>query len=330
MRPDAVIRSTSGPKLRAMAHRKASTQEKSLEHSRILVGPAGWSYADWNGIVYPAHRSRDFHEASYLAEFFDTIEINTSFYQPLRPRLAAQWLERVAANPRFLFTAKLWQKFTHEGGTTTADVSAVRAGFDVLQNGKRLGAVLLQFPFSFHHTLENLARLRQILEAFRDYSLVVEVRHSSWTHKDFYRLLHERRVGFCNIDQPVIGRSVTPSERATSPIGYIRLHGRRYDTWFTDDPASPPEERYNYLYSENELGPWAERIRHVAENARTTFVVTNNHFRGKAIVNALQLIHLLTSQKVNVPEPLRNHYPQLESIASQPSKEPTLFPLPPE
>jgi len=330
MRPDGVIPSPSGLKLRAMTKRKAGTEEKALHQSRILVGPAGWSYADWNGIVYPAHRSRDFHEASYLAEFFDTIEINTSFYQPLRPPLAAQWLERVAANSRFLFTAKLWQKFTHEGGTTSKDVSAVRAGFDVLQSGGRLGAVLLQFPFSFHHTPENLARLKRILEAFREYPLVVEVRHSSWTQRDFYQLLHERNVGFCNIDQPVIWRSVTPSERATSAVGYIRLHGRRYDTWFTDDPASPPEERYNYLYSENELEPWAKRIRHVAENTRTTFVVTNNHFRGKAIVNALQLIHRLTGQKVKVPEPLRNHYPQLGSIASQPSKEPTLFPLSPE
>ena len=297
--------------------------------AEIFVGPAGWSYADWNGIVYPPHRPRGFHQANYLAGFFDTIEINTSFYQPLRPQFAAQWLARVAANPRFLFTAKLWQKFTHEGGTTAADVQAVRVGFDPLHHAGKLGAVLLQFPFSFHHTPENIARLEQILDSFRDYPLVVEVRHASWSQKEFYELLHQRGVGFCNIDQPVIGRSMKPSERATSPVGYIRLHGRRYDTWFTDDPTSPPEERYNYLYSEVELEPWAERIRHVAEHTRTTFVVTNNHFRGKAIVNALQLINLLKGTKVNVPDSLRNHYPQLDSIASEPAKEPTLFPLPP-
>lgn len=297
--------------------------------AEILVGPAGWSYSDWNGIVYPAPRPRSFHEATYLSEFFDTIEINTSFYQPLRPAFAKQWIERVAANPRFLFTAKVWQKFTHEGGSTAEDVKAVRLGFDPLHAAGKLGAVLLQFPFSFHRTLENMARLREILEWFREYPLVVEVRHSSWSDREFYGLLAERGVGFCNIDQPVFGRSVKPSERATSPIGYIRLHGRRYDTWFTDDPTTPPEERYNYLYSEGELEPWAERIRHVAEHTSTTFVVTNNHYQGKAIVNALQLVRLLTHAKVKVPEPLRHHYPQLESIASEPSKEPTLFPIPP-
>src|ERR1700732_1999281 len=144
----------------------------------IRIGPAGWSYPDWSGYVYPSRRPKGFHEATYLAEFFDTIEINTSFYSPLQPGHAHQWLERVAANPRFLFTAKLWQKFTHEtffeaesgtaaalarssssklsrmasgstGNPSAEDERVVRAGFDVLRNAGELGAVLLQFPFSF-------------------------------------------------------------------------------------------------------------------------------------------------------------------------------------
>jgi uncharacterized protein YecE (DUF72 family) len=295
---------------------------------QVRVGPAGWSYADWGGIVYPARRPAGFHEAAYLSEFFDTIEINTSFYQPMRPEMCQQWLGRVAANPRFVFTAKLWQKFTHESGATAEDDKAVRVGFDILRNAGRLGAVLLQFPFSFHNTPENRERLKGLLERFREYPLAVEVRHSSWNQKDFYELLQEHGVGFCNIDQPVIGRSMKPSERATAPVGYVRLHGRRYDTWFSDDPASPPEERYNYLYSAQELEPWAERVKKVASHAQTTFVITNNHYQGKAIVNALQLIHLLTGAKVKVPEPLRHHYPELEQIANEPSQEPLLFPNP--
>ncbi|MGH9740714.1 MAG: DUF72 domain-containing protein [Candidatus Acidiferrales bacterium] len=296
---------------------------------RIRVGLAGWSYDDWNGIVYPTPHPRDFHEVTFLAQYFDTIEINTSFYQPLKPQLAVQWIGRVAENPRFLFTAKLWQKFTHEPSATADDEKLVRAGFDPLREAGKLGAVLLQFPFSFHHTPETLARLKHLLDIFRDYPLVVEVRHSSWDHPSFYELLHERGVGFCNIDQPVIGRSMKPTERATSPLGYFRLHGRRYDTWFTDDPTVPSHERYNYLYTEEELGPWAHRVEHVAKHAENTFVVANNHYVGKAVVNALQLIRLLSGKKVNVPEPLRQHYPQLESIASAPAKEPLLFPLPP-
>lgn len=293
----------------------------------ILIGPAGWSYADWAGYVYPAPRPKGFHEATYLAQFVDTIEINTSFYQPLNPEHARQWLERVAANPRFVFTAKLWQKFTHDPSASSEDETAVRAGFDVLHRTGKLGAVLLQFPFAFHHTPENAKYLTSLLERFADYPLAVEVRHATWNDREVFALLREHRVAFCNIDQPVIGRSLEPSEETTSPIGYVRLHGRRYDTWFSDDPDIASHERYNYLYSSEELKPWTQRIRNVAESAAKTFVITNNHYLGKSVVNALELISMLKGVKVQVPEPLRLRYPELEAIAGSPPQAPTLFPL---
>jgi uncharacterized protein YecE (DUF72 family) len=311
---------------------KKSAPPNPPSQHRIRIGPAGWSYSDWTGYVYPSHRARGFHEAAYLAEFFDTIEINTSFYQPLRPDHAALWVERVAANPSFLFTAKLWQKFTHDPSATKDDERAVRAGFDVLRNAEKLGAILLQFPFSFHSTRETTAYLASVLKRFADYPLVVELRHSSWQTPETLALLREHHAGFCNIDQPIIGRSLEPSAEATSSTGYIRLHGRRYDTWFSDNPSTPAYERYNYLYSAEELTPWAARIRAVSEHTRDTFVVTNNHYQGKAVVNALQLLGILKGSTVKVPEPLRQHYPQLEAIASEMPAEPTLFPMgsPPE
>ncbi len=363
----------------------------------IRVGPAGWSYPDWAGYVYPSPRPKGFHEATYLAEFFDTIEINSSFYSPMQPGHAHQWLERVAANPRFLFTAKLWQKFTHESffeaesGTAAAQAQArssssklsrmasgstgnpsaedervVRAGFDVLRNAGKLGAILLQFPFSFHRTSETTAYLTALLRRFADYPLAVEVRHASWDDPEIFALLHEHHAAFCNIDQPIIGKSLLPREGrsllaradrtleslgtqsilpsdSTSPfpdddaslssadpevpIGYIRLHGRRYDTWFSDDPTIPSHERYNYLYSSEELTPWAERIQSAGEHGRKVFAITNNHYLGKGVVNALQLISMLRGAKVNVPEPLRAQYPELEKIASKPPEKPTLFPM---
>jgi uncharacterized protein YecE (DUF72 family) len=261
-----------------------------------------------------------------LARYFDTIEINTSFYQPLRPEACRRWVGLIAENPNFLFTAKLWQRFTHETGATAEDDRSFRAGLDALAGAGRLGAVLMQFPFSFHNTSENRARLEALLARFSEYPLVVEVRHGTWNDQAFFDMLQERGVGFCNIDQPVIGRSMKASSRATAPVGYIRLHGRRYDTWFSSDPAAAPEERYNYLYSLQELEPWADRARSVAARAHTTFVITNNHFQGKAVVNALELIHLLTGAKVDVPDPLRRRYSELNRIASQPEKEPLLFP----
>jgi uncharacterized protein YecE (DUF72 family) len=298
----------------------------------LRVGPAGWSYSDWSGYVYPSRRPKGFHEATYLAEFFDTIEINTSFYQPLRPDHAAQWIDRVAANPRFVFTAKLWQRFTHDirsikSGSAASEEREVRAGFDVLRAAQKLGAVLLQFPFSFHRTAETFAYLTALLKRFADYPLVVEVRHGSWDSPETLEFLRTNGVSFCNIDQPIIGRSLAPSAQATAAVGYVRLHGRRYDTWFSDDAKIAAHERYNYLYSAEELAPWVTRVRKVGEQARNTFVITNNHFQGKAVVNALQLISILKGSKVKVPEPLRQQYPQLEAIADAPPAEPILFPL---
>ena len=87
---------------------------------RVRIGPAGWSYPDWAGYVYPARRPAGFHEAAYLAAYFDTIEINTSFYQPLKADLAKHWVELVGGNPRFVFTAKLWQRFTHDIASATS------------------------------------------------------------------------------------------------------------------------------------------------------------------------------------------------------------------
>ncbi|MGB2589564.1 MAG: DUF72 domain-containing protein [Candidatus Acidiferrum sp.] len=313
------------------------SSKKSAGNKVIRVGPAGWSYPDWAGYVYPSRRQKNFHEASYLAKFFDTIEINTSFYNPIRPDHAAQWVDRVAANPRFVFTAKLWQRFTHEispaakGPATAAaaseDERTVRAGFDVLRDAGKLGAVLLQFPFSFHKTSETAVYLCQLLKRFADYPLVVEVRHASWQTPETFAMLEESNAGFCNIDQPIMGRSLEPSAESTAPVGYVRLHGRRYDTWFSDDEAVPSHERYNYLYSTEELAPWAKRTEKVAQRSREVFVITNNHYQGKGVVNALQLINILKGSKVKVPEPLRQQYPELESIADAPPAEPSLFPL---
>jgi uncharacterized protein YecE (DUF72 family) len=279
----------------------------------ILVGPAGWSYTDWEGIVYPQHKPRGFHEAAYLAQFFDTIEINTSFYSPPRAEVVKAWAARIAFNRNFKFSAKLWKRFTHERNANLKDEKTFKQGLAPLVSEGRLGALLLQFPWSFRNTPENHEYLSGLIMQFMEYPLVLEVRHSSWNKPDVFEWLAGLRVGFCNIDQPVIGQSIAPSARTTAPVGYVRLHGRNYEHWFTSNEH--PEERYNYLYSQAELEPWAARIRSIAQHAEVTFVITNNHFQGKAIANALQLIWLLRNQPVRVPETLREFYPELEKIA---------------
>jgi uncharacterized protein YecE (DUF72 family) len=280
----------------------------------IRIGPAGWSYKDWEGLVYPQKPGKAFDPLEYLARFFNTIEINSSFYRPPVPTTTKSWAKRVAGNKDFVFTAKLHRLFTHERGKATKkDEKEYRDGMDVLAKAGKLGSVLLQFPWSFKNTPDDRVYLAKLLERFSDYPLVVEVRHSSWNTPDVYEWLEERGVGICNIDQPVFAKSIRPQALTTSPVGYVRLHGRNYKDWFRD--KAQPHERYDYLYSVDELDPWLTRIKEVAKQTRETYVITNNHFRGKGVVNAIEIKAALGEERVPAPEPLFKEYPQLSESA---------------
>jgi len=279
----------------------------------IRIGTAGWSYEDWKGKVYPLDAGSKFDELEYLSSYIDAIEINSSFYRPPLPTAARSWARRTAHNPDFKFTAKLYKKFTHERGTATAeDESVFRKGIEPLMKADKLGALLAQFPWSFKNTQENRDYLAKLLEKFKDYPLVVEVRHASWNKPAVYQSLEKRGVGFCNIDQPLFARSIEPSARATSKVGYIRLHGRNYENWFSESADSAA--RYDYLYSPEELAPWIENIRKVAETASDVYAITNNHFQGKGVVNALQIKSEIEGRKVEAPAPLLESYPILRNV----------------
>lgn len=273
-----------------------------MEHA-LRIGPAGWSYADWEGTVYPPHGSK-FDPLAYLASFFDTIEINSPFYRIPPPTHARSWVRRVADNPHFRFTTKVFRGFTHERAAIAAgDVKAFRAYLDPLAESSRLGAVLLQYPWSFKNSEESRAHLLRLFREFDGYPLALEVRHASFQSDDFLRFLDEHSVSWVNVDQPLFSDSVKPAATGTGPVGYVRLHGRNYEKWFAHEESW---ERYNYLYSAKELEPWVERISEIAVS-RETYVITNNHFRGQAIVNAGELKAAL-GQSPAVPPQLAHVY----------------------
>jgi uncharacterized protein YecE (DUF72 family) len=294
--------------------------------SKIRIGTAGWSYKDWIGVFYPEYlRTKKIHPIEYLAQFFDVVEINTSFYGPIKPHLAKVWCKKVAGvNPRFMFTAKLLRSFTHSPLSVMEPTSAAtirpgendeyetREGLDALASEGRLGALLIQFPVSFKNTSLNREYLEVLLRQFIEYPRVVEVRHESWNNPETVQHFTHMNVGFCNIDQPQIGRSLAPTEHVTADVGYIRLHGRNYDQWFDSDSRN---DRYNYLYTEQELANWKDKIERVAHKSDITYVVTNNHFEARAGVNALQLKNMLTGQRLKAPAPLLRKYPELRKIA---------------
>lgn len=293
---------------------------------KLRIGTAGWAYKDWVGVFYPEYLpARKIHPIEYLAQFFDVVEINTSFYGPIKPHLAKVWCKKASAvNPNFVFTAKLLRSFTHSPLAVMEPTSAAtirpgerdedetRAGLDALASEGRLGALLMQFPVSFKNTSLNREYLEVLLRQFIEYPRVIEVRHESWNNPETLNAFAHINVAFCNIDQPQIGRSLAPTGHVTAPLGYVRLHGRNYEQWFDSDSRN---DRYNYLYSEAELATWKGTIEAIAGKADVTYVVTNNHFEARAGVNALQLKSMLTGKRVKAPPQLLGKYPELKKVA---------------
>jgi uncharacterized protein YecE (DUF72 family) len=293
--------------------------EDSGGSERIRIGPAGWYYPDWEGQVYPKPKPRGFDPLAYLAQYFDTIEINSTFYRIPAATMTRSWATRVSDHPTFRFTAKLWQGFTHEGRASTADETAFKQAMAPLHEAGKLGAVLLQFPYRFHHTPENRGYLRRLAAVFREFPLVLEIRHRSWDRAQVYDFLRELGMGFCNIDQPQVSYSIGLTLVVTSPLGYLRLHGRNAAAWFAEDAGR--DARYDYRYSEAELQEIAGTVAILSRRARDTYVITNNHFRGQAALNALELRYHLRRGPVQVPRPLLQSYPELHRLLTPPPEE---------
>ena len=275
----------------------------------VRIGIAGWKYKDWEGIVYPKPKPRGFDELAYISGYFDTVEINSSYYGAPRPTAAKKWIESVAGNNRFQFTAKLFHAFTHERKLAPNDEKDFKDGIAPLVEANRFGALLIQFPWSFKNSPESREYLINLQKRFREYPLVVEVRHGSWIEDEILDLFSELGIGLCNIDQPLFHRSVKPAAHVTSTIGYVRLHGRNYQHWFSKKASV--RERYDHLYTLDELEPWVDRTRQIAEDAKDTYVMSNNHNIGKAAVNALDFRALLSGEPVNAPPILVQAYPHL-------------------
>lgn len=286
-------------------------------YGNVLFGTSGWSYEDWKCVFYPESRQRGFNELAYSASFFDALEINSTFYRPAAAATAASWARRVAERRGFQFTAKLFQRFTHEREErwTTAEADEVKRGMSALAEAGKLGGILIQFPWSFKNTPEERDWLEALVKEFKEFPLFLEVRHDSWRTEEFFGYLDSVGVGFVDIDQPVIGRSIPPMDKVTGRSGYVRLHGRNSKAWFKDKEDFPGA-RYDYLYNEEELREWVARIKKLSGEADKVFVFNNNHYRGQAAVNSLELRHLLTGVPVAVPQSLLASYPRLKAITA--------------
>jgi uncharacterized protein YecE (DUF72 family) len=294
----------------------------ALARCAIHIGPAGWSYPDWVGPVYPVGRKVD--ELLTIARYFDCVELNSSFYRIPAEHAVRSWADRISEKPGFAFTIKLLSRFTHERTATPDDAKRFLGAFETLLIKGSVGAFLLQFPWSFRDSPESRGWLESLALWFGSVPTAVELRHGSWRSGAAESFLSERGLALCNIDQPVIGSSMPPAEIVTETrLSYIRLHGRNYRNWVRKNATR--DERYDYLYREDELEEWKSRANRLAAKVESLYIITNNHFRAQALVNAFQLKYLLGGEMQKIPDPLVEAYPVLRNIAIDPPAQGTLL-----
>jgi uncharacterized protein YecE (DUF72 family) len=258
------------------------------------------------------------------------VEINATFYQFPRPEIARMWAHQVSANPAFRFTAKLNRRFTHERMLDAGEAAAFSAGLAPLRDAGRLGCVLMQFPWSFKFTRENREFLIGLRRAFHGFPLTAEMRHSSWASDEALGTFIDYHIGFVNLDQPDHVKAMPPTGFLTSPVGYVRLHGRNAGNWLAEYSSRAPEPapRNDYLYQPGQLEEWLPRIRRANGFASETYVVFTNDVRAQSVVNALQMKALIEGKLQACPVGLRAAYSdELRAFVERPRQE-MLFQMP--
>lgn len=278
------------------------------------VGSAGWSYPDWEGRVYPDHKPPGFHPLAWMARWFDLVEIDASFYATPRAEHAQRWVQLAAAREDFRFSAKLLKEFTHapepnDPATWLRLVEEFRAGLEPIWKARRLWCLLAQFPASYQATPSNLRRIGKLKVLFDPWPLTVELRHRSWFEPPLLDSLRGLGVTVAHIDLPPSWSHPPAWFQPFSPRGYLRLHGRNEATWFRQGVGR--DARYDYLYGPAELDELHQRAARIAGEVDELAVVTNNHFRGAAVANALELSSRLRAGPVAGPGEIVAAYPQL-------------------
>ena len=269
------------------------------KQGNIYIGTSGWSYPSgegtWKGYFYPSGK---INELEYYSRFFNTVEINSSFYRPPNPGYVYNWAKRVPDG--FLFTVKLWQKFTHpkmftestgrEATISRDDVDIFKRSIEPLSQSGKLGALLAQFPPAFKNDEYGKQILNAIINTFSEYRLAVELRHRSWSDdSNISQMLKNNNAAWVNIDEPKFESSVASDTPVTSDMAYFRFHGRNRENWWTGNN----ETRYKYLYSGGEIEELTNRVSAAATGTKLLFAFFNNHWQGYAPRNAVSMINKL-------------------------------------
>lgn len=258
--------------------------------ARYIFGCSGWSYEDWKDHFYNADiASKDM--LLFYSTIFKTVEINTTFYNIPKIEYVRNWLQKTPDD--FLFAVKFPQSITHEKlyreDVFQKDLTPFLGVLRALE--PKLGPILIQFRPKFDIDLAKLENFFSLLPIKYQYS--IEFRHKSWITDATFRLLEKYGMAYCIVDEPykIDERKtlIPPLIKITSDFTYIRWHGLNPKHW------------YNYLYSEDQLIEWKEKIQTISDSVKTVYGYFNNHPNGQAPTNCIQLLKIF-GKKVRDPK----------------------------
>ncbi len=289
---------------------------------KFNIGTAGWSYKDWVPNFYPKNQTGGFDWLQFYSQYFNCVEVNSTYYTYISPKIVDGWLKKVEGSNDFIFHIKLHQDFTHKRKYDEQNIKAVRYNLEQLKKSERLGGLLIQFPYSYSFDGNSIQHIQKLRDIFSDIDCFVEVRHSSWNNNRALEFFKENDLTFCTIDQPQIGQAIEFEPIITNDKAYIRFHGRNVEAWKKSlanfgKPQTYEEQssRYNYLYSPGELVEIEQKIKSIQPKVKEVNVIMNNHPQGDAVANAFELIHLLEEKtKVEMPPHILKAYPRLGEI----------------
>ncbi|MCU0343155.1 MAG: DUF72 domain-containing protein [Ignavibacterium sp.] len=289
---------------------------------KFNIGTAGWSYKDWVPNFYPKNQSGGFDWLQFYSHYFNCVEVNSTYYTYISPKVVDGWIKKVEDSDNFIFHIKLHQDFTHKRKFDEQNIKAVRYNLDLLRKSERLGGMLIQFPYSYLFDGNSVEHIQKLRDLFPDINCFIEVRHSSWKNNRALEFFKENDLTFCTIDQPQIGQAIEFDPIITNDKAYIRFHGRNIEAWKKSlsnfgKPQTYEEQssRYSYLYSPGELVEIEQKIKSIQQKVKEVNVIMNNHPQGDAVANAFELIHLLDEKaKVEMPPTITGAYPRLQEM----------------
>ena len=267
--------------------------------AKILLGTSGYDYPEWKGIFYPEDLKRkDF--LSYYSTQFNALELNNTFYNMPDSQRMLSFYER--GEGRLNFSVKANRLLTHEvGADWTLHAKLFRDAVAPLLEKQALCTVLFQFPQSFYYTDHNRIYLAKLIDEFKGFPIVVEFRHEEWIKESVLNGLNARGASIALCDMPdlkYLPKRVLPEPvegpSPSSPLFYLRLHGRNANAWYADTNTPNGSARYDYNYTDNELKEFVPVIQNVILTGKKPIVFFNNHPNGSGAKNAKRLFELLS------------------------------------